>query len=53
MTMTISANDPHPRRRVHVAGTEMSYVDTGQGKPIVFLHANLVLSLAQHHSARQ
>lgn len=40
MTMTISASDPHPRRRVHVAGTEISYVDTGQGKPIVFLHGN-------------
>jgi haloalkane dehalogenase len=40
MTMTISASDPHPRRRVHVAGTEMSYVETGQGKPIVFLHGN-------------
>ena len=40
MTMTISARDPHPRRRVHVAGTEISFVETGQGKPIVFLHGN-------------
>ena len=40
MTMTISASDPHPRRRVHVAGTEISFVETGQGKPIVFLHGN-------------
>jgi len=40
MTMTISASDPHPRRRVHVAGTEISYVETGQGMPIVFLHGN-------------
>jgi haloalkane dehalogenase len=40
MTMTISASDPHPRQRVHVAGTEISFVETGQGKPIVFLHGN-------------
>src|SRR5262245_65221263 len=40
MTMTISASDPHPRRRAHVAGTEISYVETGQGMPIVFLHGN-------------
>jgi haloalkane dehalogenase len=32
--------DPHPRRRVPVLDTEMSYVDTGQGNPIVFLHGN-------------
>ncbi len=32
--------DPHPRRRVAVLDTEMSYVDTGQGAPIVFLHGN-------------
>lgn len=32
--------DPHPRRRVAVLDTEMSYVDTGQGDPIVFLHGN-------------
>jgi haloalkane dehalogenase len=40
MTTTISANDPHPRRRVRVAGTEISYVETGQGRPLVFLHGN-------------
>ncbi len=37
---SISAIDPHPRQHVRVAGTEMSYVDTGAGDPIVFLHGN-------------
>jgi haloalkane dehalogenase len=32
--------DPHPRRHIAVLDTEMSYVDTGQGDPIVFLHGN-------------
>lgn len=32
--------DPHPRRRISVLDTEMSYVDIGQGDPIVFLHGN-------------
>lgn len=36
----ISAADPHPRRRVHVRDAEISYVDTGRGQPIVFLHGN-------------
>ena len=36
----ISAADSHPRKRVSVAGTEISYVDTGQGPPVVFLHGN-------------
>src|SRR5437879_2430086 len=36
----ISAADPHPRRRVNVLDTEMSYVDTGVGDPVVFLHGN-------------
>src|SRR6266480_3297881 len=39
-TTTISTVDPHPRRRVRVGDTEMSYVDTGGGSPIVFLHGN-------------
>jgi haloalkane dehalogenase len=38
--MSLSANDPHPRSRVAVLGTEMSYVDTGSGDPVVFLHGN-------------
>jgi len=39
-TMQISAADPHPRRRVAVLDSEISYVDTGHGDPIVFLHGN-------------
>lgn len=37
---TIPSSDPHPRRRVRVLDSEMSYVDVGQGDPIVFLHGN-------------
>ena len=36
----IPAADPHPRRRVRVLDTEMAYVDTGRGDPVVFLHGN-------------
>lgn len=36
----ISAVDPHPRKRLRILGTEMAYVDTGAGDPIVFLHGN-------------
>jgi haloalkane dehalogenase len=36
----ISAVDPHPRRRVRVLDAEISYVDTGNGDPVVFLHGN-------------
>lgn len=32
--------DHHPRRRVKVLDTEISYVDTGAGEPVVFLHGN-------------
>jgi haloalkane dehalogenase len=32
--------DNHPRRRIRVLDSEMSYVDTGAGDPIVFLHGN-------------
>ena len=38
--VAISSLDSHPRRRVAVLDTDMSYVDTGQGDPIVFLHGN-------------
>jgi haloalkane dehalogenase len=37
---TIGAVDALPRRRVRVGDSEMSYVDIGQGNPIVFLHGN-------------
>jgi haloalkane dehalogenase len=40
MTTTINAKDPHPRERLRVAETEISYVKTGEGMPIVFLHGN-------------
>ena len=38
--MPISPLDPHPRRRAQVLDTEMSYVDTGVGCPVIFLHGN-------------
>ena len=37
---TIPAADTHPRRRARVLDTEMAYVDTGRGDPVVFLHGN-------------
>lgn len=37
---TISSVDSHRRQRVHVLDTDMSYVDIGEGDPIVFLHGN-------------
>jgi len=36
----ITAVDPYVRERVAVLDTEMSYVDTGEGDPVVFLHGN-------------
>ena len=36
----ISAADPYPRKRIAVLDTEISYIDTGSGDPIVFLHGN-------------
>jgi len=36
----ITAVDPYVRERVTVLDTEMSYVDTGEGDPVVFLHGN-------------
>jgi haloalkane dehalogenase len=32
--------DHLPRRRIKVLDTEISYVDTGEGDPVVFLHGN-------------
>ena len=41
MTDPISAEDPHPRRRVAVLDSEMSFVETGEGgRAIVLLHGN-------------
>lgn len=36
----IPATDPYPRRRTPVLDSEMAYVDTGTGDPVVFLHGN-------------
>ncbi len=36
----IAAADPYPRRRVKVLDSEMAYLDTGTGDPVVFLHGN-------------
>ena len=38
--MPVLPKDPHPRRRIPVLDSRMSYVDTGVGRPIVFLHGN-------------
>jgi len=37
---TISADDPYERKRVSVLDSEMAYIDTGAGDPVVFLHGN-------------
>ena len=36
----MTAADPHPRSTVDVLDSEMTYVDTGSGDPVVFLHGN-------------
>jgi haloalkane dehalogenase len=38
--MTETAADRHPRRRIPVLDSEISFLDTGAGDPIVFLHGN-------------
>ena len=40
MSQSISANDPYERKQVAVLDSEMAYVDTGSGDPVVFLHGN-------------
>jgi len=37
---TISAADPYQRRRIPVLDTDMAYIESGQGEPVVFLHGN-------------
>ena len=44
---SISATDRHPRQRISLLGTEISYVDIGTGGPIVFLHGNPTSSYRQ------
>jgi len=36
----ISAADPYPRWRIPVLDTDMAYIESGQGEPVVFLHGN-------------
>ena len=36
----ISAGDPYSRQRATVRGRSMAYVETGTGRPVVFLHGN-------------
>ena len=38
--MPISALDEHPRKSIAALDVEISYVDTGQGMPMVMLHGN-------------
>lgn len=40
VTAARGAADPHPRRRLRILDSEISYVDSGAGDPIVFLHGN-------------
>lgn len=40
MSKPISAADAYERHRIALLGTEISYVDTGAGDPVVFLHGN-------------
>ena len=35
----ISPHDPYPRQRVRILDSEISYVDVGQGSPIVLCTA--------------
>ena len=36
----ISADERHAKKRTHILGREMAYVEVGSGDPIVFLHGN-------------
>ena len=40
MSQPISAADAYERHRIALLETEISYVDTGAGEPVVFLHGN-------------
>jgi haloalkane dehalogenase len=40
MNTSISSDDPYPRKRIAAAGTEIAYIETGSGDPIVLLHGN-------------
>lgn len=36
----IAADDPYIRRRATVLDSEIAYIETGEGEPVVFLHGN-------------
>jgi haloalkane dehalogenase len=36
----VKGSDAHPRRRIAVLDTEIAFVDSGIGDPIIFLHGN-------------
>lgn len=40
LPLTISTEDVSYRKHLRVLGTQMAYVDVGEGDPIVFLHGN-------------
>ena len=40
MSESISAKDPYQRKRIGALDSDMAYVDTGSGDPVVFLHGN-------------
>jgi haloalkane dehalogenase len=40
MSKPISADDAYERHRIAFLETEISYLDTGAGEPVVFLHGN-------------
>lgn len=40
MSEAISAKDSYQRKRTKVLDSDMAYVDTGSGDPVVFLHGN-------------
>ena len=40
MAGDISAADPYERKRIAVLDSEIAYVDTGEGDPVIFLHGN-------------
>ena len=49
----ISAAFPYQKQRRRVLGSEMAYVEVGEGDPIVLLHGkpHLVVPLAQRHAS--
>ena len=53
-TNSIPAEFPFESNFVDVRGSQMYYVDVGEGDPILFLHGNPTSSsVAEHHPAPQ